>query len=321
MLRVIDPFLAAILSAVLAASLVPCRSAFADVLHHVSTAAVALLFFLHGAKLSREAVVAGITHWRLHALVFGATFVVFPAIGLAIGPIARPLVGDELYQGLLFLCALPATIQSAVVFTSIAGGNLPAAICSASLSTLLGIVVTPAVLGLIATRSGGPAVSLASIRDVALEIFLPFAIGKVARRWIGGCVKRRARMVMYIDRGTIILVVYVAFSDAVVQRLWQRVTPMQLAALVVVCAVVLAGILLFTSRASRLLGFDRADEITIVFSGSKKSLASGVAMGKILFAASSVGTVMLPLMIFHQIQLMVCAYIARRYARSAPRIR
>lgn len=314
--KVVDPFMAMILGAVLTASILPCRGSVAAAFHVATVVAVVLLFFLHGAKLSREAVLAGIGHWRLHLLVVTTTFAVFPLFALALQPAGVRLVGPELYEGVIFLCALPATVQSAIVFTSIAGGNVPAAICSASLSTLLGVVLTPLVLGLAGTRHASGGLALTGVRDVALEILLPFAAGQVARRFLASWLAQRASIVSFVDRSAIVLVVYVAFSDAVVQHLWQRVSGRELAGLVVVSAILLGSVLLFTRQASRWLGFSRADEITIVFGGSKKSLASGVAMANVLFAAPLVGVMVLPLMLFHQMQLMACTVIARRYARG-----
>lgn len=314
--KVFDPFLVMILGAVVTASIVPCRGSVADAFHTATVLAVVVLFFLHGAKLSREAVIAGIGHWRLHLLVVTTTFVVFPLGGLALRPLGQRLVGAELYEGVIFLCALPATVQSAIVFTSIAGGNVPAAICSASLSTLLGVVLTPLVLGLTGAHHESGGMALTGVRDVALEILLPFVVGQLSRRWLAWWLVRRAAVVGFVDRATIVLVVYVAFSGAVVEHIWQRVSSRQLLGLALVCAILLAAMLLFTRQASRLLGFARQDQIAIVFGGSKKSLASGIAMANVLFAAPLVGVTVLPLMLFHQMQLMACSVLARRYARS-----
>lgn len=315
--KLIDPFLVAILGAVVLASILPARGGVAVAFHHLTTAAVVLLFFLHGAKLSREAVLAGMGHWRLHVVVVLTTFVFFPLFGWLLRPVAMPLVGPDIYEGITFLCALPATVQSAIVFTSIAGGNVPAAICSASLSTLLGVFLTPIALG-ITSRSGpsGGSMGFGAVRDVALEILLPFLIGQISRVWLANVMKRQAKLVGFVDRGSIVLVVYVAFSDAVVQHLWQRVSVPEFLGLIVLCVGLLAIVLLFTRTMARLLGFNREDEITIVFGGSKKSLASGVAMANVLFAPALVGSMVLPLMLFHQIQLMACTYLAGRYRRA-----
>jgi sodium/bile acid cotransporter 7 len=310
-----DNFTLSLVSVVTIASLFPCSGQTAVVFNWVTNAAIALLFFLHGAKLSREAVLAGITHWRLHLLIFAATFVLFPIIGVVYKPLLSPLVTPDLYTGILFLCALPATVQSAIALTSMARGNMPAAICSASASSLIGIFLTPVLVKLITTTAGDSAASFDAIGKIMLQLLLPFVLGQIARRWIGGWVAKRRSVLKYVDQSSILLVVYTAFSEAVVGGLWSQVSILTLAGLLVACAVVLATALLSTTYVSRALGFSKEDEITIVFCGSKKSLASGIPMAKVLFASHAVGAVVLPLMLFHQMQLMVCAVLARRYAR------
>jgi sodium/bile acid cotransporter 7 len=310
-----DNFTLALVATVTLASLWPASGATAHFFERVTTVAIGLLFFLHGAKLSREAVLGGIMHWRLHLLVFGATFVMFPLLGLALKPVLTPLVTPELYTGVLFLCVLPATVQSAIAFTSMARGNMPAAICSASASTMLGVFITPLLVNLIVVPHGAAGASFDAIGRILLQLMVPFMAGHLLRPWIGGWIKRRASVLTLVDRGSILLVVYTAFSAAVIEGLWKQVPMSALAGLLLVCAVLLALALCVTTWASRALGFDKADEITIVFCGSKKSLASGIPMAKVLFASHAVGAIVLPLMLFHQMQLMVCAVLAQRYAR------
>ena len=310
-----DNFTLALLSTVLLATLLPASGRAAQFFDGLTTLAIALLFFLHGAKLSREAILNGITHWRLHLLVFCATFVLFPLLGLALKPVLAPLVTPALYMGVLYLCVLPATVQSAIAFTSLARGNVPAAVCSASASTLLGVFVTPLLVNTVVLPHGGAGVSLDSVGRILLQLMLPFVAGHLLRPWIGDFVRRNAAVLKFVDQGSILLVVYTAFSAAVIEGLWKQVPLEALGGLLVVCAVLLALALTLTTLAARKLGFDKADEITIVFCGSKKSLASGVPMAKVLFPASQVGAIVLPLMLFHQIQLMVCAVLAQRYAR------
>jgi sodium/bile acid cotransporter 7 len=313
-----DNFTLALVSTVVLATLLPASGQVAHFFEGLTTVAIGLLFFLHGAKLSREAIVAGITHWRLHLLVFGATFVLFPLLGLVLKPVLAPLVTPALYVGILYLCVLPATVQSAIAFTSLARGNIPAAVCSASASTLLGVFVTPLLVNLLVVPHQGAGGSLDAIGRILLQLMAPFVAGHLLRPWIGGFVKRHAAGLKFVDQGSILLVVYTAFSAAVIEGLWKQVPLSALAGLLVVCAVLLALALTLTTLAARKLGFDKADEITIVFCGSKKSLASGVPMAKVLFAANAVGAIVLPLMLFHQMQLMVCAVLAQRYARRAP---
>ena len=313
-----DNFTLTLIAVVITASLLPCSGVWATAFNAITNLAIGLLFFMHGAKLSREAIIAGITHWRLHLLVLACTFVMFPVLGLALRPLLQPLVTPDLYIGILFLCALPATVQSAIAFTSMARGNVPAAVCSASASSLIGIFLTPLLVGLLLSQHGAAA-SLDAVRAIVLQLLLPFVAGQIARQWIGAWVERHKAALGQIDRSSILLVVYTAFSEAVIQGLWQQIPLRALAGLVVVCAVLLGLALVITTFAARRLGFDNADEITIVFCGSKKSLASGIPMARVLFASHAVGAVVLPLMLFHQIQLMVCAVLAQRYAAQARR--
>ncbi|SFU61358.1 solute carrier family 10 (sodium/bile acid cotransporter), member 7 [Paenacidovorax caeni] len=314
-----DNFTLALLTTVALASVLPAAGGVARFFEGLTVAAVGLLFFLHGAKLSRQAIVAGLSHWRLHLVVVASTFVLFPLLGWVLRPVLQPLVTPDLYLGVLFLCALPATVQSAIAFTAMARGNMPAAICSASASTLLGIVITPLLTGLLLSRTAAAQHdALESIGRIMLQLFVPFIAGHLLRPWIGGLTQRHAPVLKFVDQGAILLVVYTAFSAAVVEGLWHQMPLPALAGLLVVCAVILALALCFTTWLSRRLGFSKEDEVTIVFCGSKKSLASGVPMAKVLFAAHAVGAMVLPLMVFHQMQLMVCAVLAQRYARRLP---
>ena len=316
-----DGFTLALLATVGLASVLPVRGAAAPVAHGVTTAAIALLFFLHGAKLSREAILAGLGHWRLHLTVLGATFVLFPLMGL----LARLVPGmkPEVAAGVLYMTLLPSTVQSSIAFTAVAGGNVPAAVCSASASNLIGIFVTPLLAGVLMpswTGHGG-GVSVSAVGEIVLQLLLPFALGHLSRPWTAGFVARRKGWLGLVDRGSILLVVYTAFSAAVVEGLWRRLSATDLAEVVALDLAVLAAALWLTRAAARAQGFAREDEIATVFCGSKKSLASGVPMANVLFAPASVGVLITPLMLFHQFQLLACAALARRYAQTAARQR
>ncbi|WP_287744964.1 bile acid:sodium symporter family protein, partial [Diaphorobacter sp.] len=311
-----DNFTLALVATVTLASLLPASGAVGAFFEKATVGVVALLFFMHGAKLSREAVIAGIGHWRLHLLVVASTFMLFPVLGLVLRPVLQPLVTPELYTGVLFLCVLPATVQSAIAFTAVARGNMAAAICSASASTLLGIVITPLLVGVVLPQASGTVQQdvLGSIGRIMLQLMLPFVGGHLLRPWIGGFIGRHAATLKYVDQGSVLLVVYTAFSAAVVGGLWHELPLPALAGLLVVCAVILGLALTATTWLARRLGFSKEDEITIVFCGSKKSLVSGVPMAKVLFPSEAAGAIVLPLMVFHQMQLMVCAVLAQRYA-------
>ena len=310
--ELIDPFLLLLLGTVALASLLPARGDGARIANAVADAGIVLLFFLHGAKLSRAAIWDGAKAWRLHLAVLATTFAVFPLLGLASQQIGA--VPDGMRAGLLFLTLLPSTVQSSIAFTAIARGNVAAAVVSASFSNLLGIVLTPLLVALLMQRtSSGSLISLASVEGIVLQLLLPFLIGHLARPWIGGFVARHKAMIGRVDRGSILLVVYAAFSAAVVEGLWQTVSAGEMALLAGLCVALLAVVLCFTWGLGRMMGLARAERIVLVFCGSKKSLATGVPMAGLLFPASSVGAILLPVMLFHQIQLMACAVLARRY--------
>ncbi|MBA2925784.1 bile acid:sodium symporter [Pseudomonas sp. P7] len=310
-----DNFTLTLIATVILASLLPASGQTAVAFGWVTNLAIALLFFLHGAKLSRQAIVAGAGHWRLHLLVFSLTFVLFPLLGLALKPVLSPLIGKDLYMGMLYLCALPATVQSAIAFTSLARGNIPAAICSAAASSLFGIFLTPLLVTLLLNVHGEGSSTVDAILKISVQLLLPFIAGQIARRWIGEWVGRNKAWLKFVDQGSILLVVYGAFSEAVNEGIWHQIPLWELGGLVVACCVLLALVLVASSVLGKAFGFNQEDRITILFCGSKKSLATGVPMAQVLFAGASMGVLILPLMLFHQIQLMVCAALAQRYAK------
>jgi len=311
----LEPFVIALFGMVVLASILPVRGEAAVDLKLVVKLAIALLFFLHGAKLSRDAVVAGITHWRLHLLILAFTFVMFPVLGVIASKLG--ILSSTLAAGMLFLCCLPSTVQSSIAFTSIARGNVAAAVCAASASNLFGIFITPVLVGLLMHTQGGAAGGWKSVQDIIIQLLLPFIVGQLARPLVSRWVEKHKALVGYVDRGSILLVVYAAFSEAVVGGIWHKVSVLEMVVLLVACCVLLAVVLAATTYGSRALGFSKEDEITIMFCGSKKSLATGVPMAGILFPGPTAGIIVLPLMIFHQIQLMACSVIAQHYAQRA----
>ena len=311
----LEPYVLALVGMVVLASILPVRGEVAHGLNIVVKLAIALLFFLHGAKLSRESVVAGVTHWRLHLLILAFTFVLFPVLGLVVSKLG--VLPPTLAAGILFLCCLPSTVQSSIAFTSIARGNVAAAVVAASASNLFGIFITPVLVGLLMHTQGGAAGGWSSVRDIVVQLLLPFIAGQLARPLVSAWLAKHKGLIGYVDRGSILLVVYSAFSEAVVGGIWRKISPLQLLILLAVCGALLAVVLAATTFGARALGFSSADEKTVTFCGSKKSLATGVPMAGILFPGPTAGILVLPLMIFHQIQLMACSVIAQHYAKKA----
>ncbi|MDD3784047.1 MAG: bile acid:sodium symporter [Hydrogenophaga sp.] len=309
-----DNFMLILLALIVAASVLPVRGVYAGHAATLTNAAIALLFFLHGAKLPLQSVIAGLGHWRLHSLVFACTFLLFPLLAVLLKPVLLPLVGPDLYRGLLYMSALPSTVQSAIAFTSVARGNVPAAICAAATSSLLGVFVTPLLVVLLLGQAGHGLSMGDAVLKIMLQLLLPFVLGQIARPWIGAWVDRNKSWLKHVDQWSIYLVVYTAFSKAVVDGLWSKLPLAQLLLLAAACAGLLFIVLQLTWRLGRRLGFSLEDRITLLFAGSKKSLATGVPMAQVLFAGSAMGAVLLPIMVFHQIQLLVCAVLSKRFA-------
>lgn len=312
-----DTFTILLVATVAFASVLPIHGEPAAWFSLATNLAVALLFFMHGARLSTDVVVAGFLHWRLQSFILAITFVVFPLLGLLLGFLSPWLIPPALYLGLLYVCVLPSTVQSSIAFTSIAGGNVPAAICAASASNILGMFLTPALVTILFSASGHVGVSLDMIWKILLQLFLPFVLGQALQPFIGNWIRARKSLLAPVDRGSIIMVVYLAFSNAVIEGIWSEFSTADLALVIGLDIFLLAAALMLTVFGSKLCGFSREDKIAAVFCGSKKSLASGVPMAGVIFAGQSVGAIVLPLMLFHQIQLMVCAWLARRMASSA----
>ncbi len=307
-----DLYLVLIFAVAAIATLAPARGEAAESLGWATKLAIGFVFFLHGARLSSGAVLEGLIHWRLHLVVLGVTFGLFPLLCLGLAALPAWITPPVLAGGLIFLGCIPSTIQSSIGFTAIARGNVAAAVAAASASNLLGVVVTPALTATLLHAQGQ--VSAAAFQIIAVQLLLPFAAGQLLRRWISPFVTKHGRALALADRGSILLVIYVAFSGAVVEGVWRQVGLADLARLLVLCVLLLGAVLGATWGASRLFGFRREDEIAVVFCGSKKSLASGAPMAAALFPPASAGLAILPLMLFHQIQLMACAVIAQRYA-------
>lgn len=316
-LLALDRFTILLFIMVILASFVPVSGQAAEVFSSITTIAIAILFFLHGAKLSREAVVEGLMHWKLHTLVFAFTFALFPIIGLLAKPVLVPLLGQELYWGFLFMCFLPSTVQSSIAFTSVAQGNVAGAVCSASFSNIVGMFITPVLVAFfILGQSQHGFDPTSSIMQITLLLLVPFILGQILRPWVFPQMKKMPEIVKIFDQSSILMVVYGAFSSAVVAGLWHQVSLTTLLLLIIACSVLLTVVMLLALFVPRWIGFDKADQKTIFFCGSKKTLASGVPMAQILFIGQPIGMIVLPIMIFHQIQLMVCGIVANMWSKQ-----
>jgi sodium/bile acid cotransporter 7 len=313
-----DPFIPFLLATVVLASLFPASGVTAGYLSTAATAAVMLLFFLHGVKLPRENLLAALVNWRLHLLILGTTYLLFPLLGLGLHRLFPGLLPDNLWAGILFLCALPSTVQMSIAFTSMARGYVAASVTSAAASNLLGIILTPVIAGALLQAQGSGAVPLSGIWKVVLQLLLPFVVGHLLRPLLAQWAARRKALITWSDRLTILLSVYSAFSAAVIDGIWSRMPLTTLLVLALACAVLLALVMLTVSNGARLAGFPLDEQRSALYCGTFKSVVSGVPMARVLFPNAEIGAMILPLMIYHQMQMMVSATLAPRQARRTP---
>lgn len=312
-----DPLIQGILVATVLAVLLPAHGGFADAFGVATKLAIALLFFLYGARLSTREALRGLTHWRLHLVILAFTFVVYPLTGLALYP-STVVISEPLYQGILYAMLVPSTVQSSVALTGIARGNVSGAVVAASLSSLVGVIATPVLVMLLMGAGEGITVDSGVFLNIALQLLLPFALGQLAHnvlprvREIAG-----ANATKLVDRGSIWMVVYSAFSQGMVSGVWGEVRAWEIAALAVFSFLLVYAMLGVTRVAADALHFSYADRVAIQMCGTQKSLAAGLPMASVIFGGASLGILIVPLMIYHLIQLMICSALAARYAREA----
>ncbi|MGG7462974.1 MULTISPECIES: bile acid:sodium symporter family protein [unclassified Plantibacter] len=311
----IDGFVLSILATVVIASFLPARGIAVPVTDWTTTILIGALFFLYGARLSFADTMHGLRSWRLQASVVSVTYLVFPLIGLVLLFTLQNVLPAALLGGLVFVCLLPSTVQSSIAFTSIAGGNVPGAVVAASLSNTLGVIVTPVLAVLVLGTGHGLALNGSSIVSIALQLLAPYVAGQIAHRWLAGWMSRRKVVLKLVERGSILVVVYAAFSEAMRDDVWNALPPASIVLTGVLCIVVLAAVLGISVLLGKLIRLERADRIVLLFCGSKKSLAAGLPMAGVLFSAAGLGMAIVPLMLFHQIQLIVCAVLAGRMAK------
>ncbi|MGQ0588967.1 MAG: bile acid:sodium symporter family protein [Sphingosinicella sp.] len=310
-----DRFILWLLAAVLLGLRLPVTGDAALAVEWTTLAAVFALFFLHGVRLPREALIGGVIDWRLHLAILAITFAVFPLAGLALALAFPALLAPELWIGVLFLCVLPSTVQSAIAYTSLARGNVAGAVAAAAFSNLIGVFLTP-LLVLALLEAQGAGFSLGAIGRIFALLFLPFVLGHALRPWLLALVSARPKLTNLVDKGVILLAVYGAFSAATIEGVWRRLPPGEIAWLSGLLLGLLGLILLAAVAIGRLGGFARPNRVAILFCGSVKSLISGAPMARILFPGAAAGVVLLPIMIFHALQLIVCAWIAGAMARG-----
>lgn len=315
----LDPFLVLMIAAVAVATMFPATGQAAQIVGWLSTAGVMLLFFGHGAALSHRAILGGLKQWRLHGFIFATTFLVFPLVVQPLRLLPNALLPADLSLGFIYLAVLPSAVSSSIAYTALAKGNVPAAVCNSAGSNVFGLLLTPMLMALFISSTAAGSVELDRVLgDVVFELLLPFAAGQAIHGRVGGFLAARKHWLDNYDQSVIVLIIYAAFSKSVTVGLWTVLPVEALLFATGLCTLLLLIVLAFTIHGSRLLGFRREDEIAAVFCGSKKSLASGLPLAQVIFAGSSgFGMIILPIVLYNQIQILIGAVLARRYAAKA----
>ncbi|WP_182169548.1 bile acid:sodium symporter family protein [Flaviflexus equikiangi] len=308
----IDPFIVGIIAALVLGLVWRAPGGVRTGISATGDVLVAVLFFLYGLRLRTTEVVAGLTNWRVQGLIFGSTYVLFPLVGLAIHPLLVPLVGDGFATGFLYLAFLPSTIQSSVTFTSIARGDTAAAVCAATFSNVVGMFLTPLYVLVFMSVEGA---SSGSLVNVLTQLLLPFIVGQLLQPVLGPRIRQHPKPLRVYDQGTVIVIVLAAVLDSTAANTWNGVSVWQILALIVISCLLLALILAFTWYVAGWAKINRGGRIAVLMCGSKKSLATGLPMAQAIFPAAIIGPIAVPVIIFHQIQLLVCAIIASRLGR------
>lgn len=308
----LDRYMILLILTVLLATFLPARGDFAAALSQVTYWAVALLFFLYGAKLSTSIIFQGLTNWQLQLGVLMCTFVLFPLGALLIEPLVAGMLPVTIGIGFLYIGCMPSTVQSSIAFTSVSNGNVAGALCAASVSNLLGVGLSPLLVSLLISHGTGYGIEASATWKIVQQILIPFAAGQLCRPLLAGFLNRHRLPTMIVDRGSILLIVYSAFSAGVVNGIWQVFPPSSLGLVVLFCAILLALIMAVAIGAAKLAGMAKADLLALLYCGSTKSLATGLPMAGILFAGQDISLIVLPLMIFHLLQLTACAIISQR---------
>ncbi|MBM9434089.1 bile acid:sodium symporter [Flaviflexus sp. JY899] len=308
----IDPFIVGIIAALVLGLVWRAPGGVRTGISATGDVLVAVLFFLYGLRLRTTEVVAGLTNWRVQGLIFGSTYVLFPLVGLAIHPLLVPLVGDGFATGFLYLAFLPSTIQSSVTFTSIARGDTAAAVCAATFSNVVGMFLTPLYVLVFMSVEGA---SSGSLVNVLTQLLLPFIVGQLLQPVLGPRIRQHPKPLRVYDQGTVIVIVLAAVLDSTAANTWNGVSVWQILALIVISCLLLALILAFTWYVAGWAKISRGGRIAVLMCGSKKSLATGLPMAQAIFPAAIIGPIAVPVIIFHQIQLLVCAIIASRLGR------
>lgn len=314
-----DRFISGIILMIVLAWLVPGIGGQSSLIHlkDLIKYGIALLFFFYGLRLSTEKLVYDLKNWRLHVLIQSVSFLVFPLLILIFRPFLKGTESEVLWLAVFFLAALPSTVSSSVVMVSIAEGNIASAIFNASISGLIGIIVTPLWMGIFLEKQSEAFAFSDVLIDLTKQILIPVIVGLSLHRFWGKWATRNKKYLSMFDQSVILSIVYSSFSDSFSNGVFHGISWTDL--ILLSGSVVALFFLIFnlTRWVSGWMKFCREDRITIIFCGTKKSLVHGSVMASVLFAGSSTGGIVLvPVMIYHAFQLFYISIVARRYSKG-----
>ncbi|WP_010135272.1 bile acid:sodium symporter family protein [Ochrovirga pacifica] len=309
--KYLDPFVLCLLMVIALAFLFP-NGAETFCLAELTSVGISGIFFLYGLKLSIAEVTNGLKNYPLHILVQLSTFVLFPAIIWILKPVLSLWIGDTFWMGLFYLSALPSSVSSSVIMVSLAKGNVPSAIFNASISGIIGVFATPLWMGLVMYQQEN--VSLQGIfLKLTLQILVPLVIGLSLNKKYGTWAQQKKRFITLYDKTIIVLIVYSSFCKSILTDVFLGISLLQILYLGIVIVALFWIMMGMIYSFARLLRLNLADQITAMFCGSKKSLIHGSAILKILFVNNpNASLFLLPVMLYHTIQLMILAVIANR---------
>jgi len=313
----LDPFILLLVGMIILARLFPKPGTYEGTfsLANIGSWGVSLIFFFYGLRLSPEKLKSGLSKWKLHILVQVATFVIFPLLVGAGMHLFKNESNQYLWLGIFFLAALPSTVSSSVVMVSIARGNMPAAIFNASISSLLGVFITPFLMGFVADSASAPFDLTGIIIKLSLQVLGPVILSILLHYKWGGFAERNKKLLKSFDQSIILLIIYTSFCESFARNMFSGFSITDLMLLVIGMSGLFFTVYFIVKGLCKLLCFDREDTITALFCGSKKSLVHGTVMSKVLFAGSQVtGLLLLPLMIYHALQLITASIIAQKFA-------
>lgn len=277
---------------------------------------VGIVFFLHGLGLSPNAIKSGVNHWRMHLFIQLTTFVVYPLLWLLLGDLLQVYMPSALAIGFCYLLLLPSTVSSSVAMTSLGKGNVPGAVFNASLSMLLGVFLTPLLVQLVIGFSGATLDFMSAIMALSQQLLLPIILGQLLRPILLNTLKKHQRWVNNIDKYVILLIVYNAFCNAIINDIWHAFTPNILIFSIIICLLILLFMVNIVRWTARWCRFLLADEVTIVFCGTKKTLVAGIPMATTIFGNDPhLSMILLPVMLYHPMQIFYCAVLANHYAK------